>query len=607
MDIRQFFLILLAASFAPACSASITGPPVQELTTFLQRERIEAHLASKNKDVEATVTALRHIRDLQAQLGAFDSSLATAIKIVGMSGAVDDRKGMASDWQAMARTYTRLGNFSDAVDAQRRGLLILKTIDDRDLLGAATLDFLDLLLKADRLNEFHRQSESAKELFEKSNDPLGTAHVLLRQGESLIQQKRPADALSILHQAWTSFQTVGSPQDRSRTLFALARSNASLSRWAEARTEFDAAMALESDAVSRDPELLGLDSRIHEGNGDLKAALWSSRAQIRVEDSLLSPTMTERLLQLQAVYASQVSEKDIAQLRETNTTTTSDLSMARWKSRLAFFTIGALLTLMTIMLAIRRRSIRTAKRMNLKNAVLKNQSDAAIVKNLDLEEQNNRLSQLLSNESEKDAILKEIHERMRNNLEIVNSLLAMQGAYAKDERIDALFRDSRSRIHSMALVHEHIYKVGDLRRVNVKAHVMSLATSVLSNHGVQDRLKVDHHITYERSSLEELIPLSLLLNELLTNSARQVSRTTGEATVSITLRPLGEHRCVLLFTHIGQEAEQYRFLHPDDFGSDLIHTLAKQLNGTIHLLKDEGNTFQMTFEPVEGAQMRLAS
>jgi two-component sensor histidine kinase len=159
----------------------------------------------------------------------------------------------------------------------------------------------------------------------------------------------------------------------------------------------------------------------------------------------------------------------------------------------------------------------------------------------------------------------------------------------------------------MALVHEHIYKYGDLDRVNVKAHFVALADAVLRHHGLDHRMNVEFDISHDRSRLEELTPLSLLFNELLTNSAKHASTRNRSGRILVVLRPLAEHRCEFLFTDEGTGLEQERFLHTDSFGAELVRTLAKQLNGTIHLLKSEVLTFQMTFDNADGEEIRLAS
>ena len=158
----------------------------------------------------------------------------------------------------------------------------------------------------------------------------------------------------------------------------------------------------------------------------------------------------------------------------------------------------------------------------------------------------------------------------------------------------------------MALVHEHIYKCGDLSRVNVKAHIMALSSSVLKTYGLQEKVKVDMNVNYDRATLDNLIPLSLLLNELITNTAKHAFTDRDQGRISIVLRRMGEHQCELMFSDDGVGIEQQKFFHNDSFGLELVRTLATQLNGHIKLLKGEGTTFQLTFE-LDDRPLRKAS
>jgi two-component sensor histidine kinase len=182
----------------------------------------------------------------------------------------------------------------------------------------------------------------------------------------------------------------------------------------------------------------------------------------------------------------------------------------------------------------------------------------------------------------------------------------MQGTYVRDEGLQEVLGDCQGRVRSMALVHEHIYRVGDLNRVNVKAHLVALAGAVLKQHGLQDRVTLDLHVNYDHANLDNLIPLSLLMNELLTNSAKHAFTGRDSGRITVVLRRLGDSQCELVFSDDGVGMRQEQFFHVDSFGLELVRTLATQLDGRISLLKGEGTTFQMTFEP-QARPIRRAS
>jgi two-component sensor histidine kinase len=172
--------------------------------------------------------------------------------------------------------------------------------------------------------------------------------------------------------------------------------------------------------------------------------------------------------------------------------------------------------------------------------------------------------------------------------------------------LEHIFSEAQGRVQSMALVHEHIYKVGDLNRVNVKAHVLALAEGILANHGLRHRVRVDLQVTFEKATVETLIPLSLLLNELLTNSAKHAFQGREAGVIKIVLRRMADHRCELLYVDDGAGLSPEQFSSGTSFGMELVRMLAEQLNGRIRLLQGEGTTFELSFEP-ERPRLRAAS
>ncbi len=608
--LRHSHLLLLASILlnGPLRSSPLPSPSDHALAAgSMDRLRTELCLAEKDQDRSREVKVLRQIRDLQIGYGALDSAVVNGIRIVGMSGLSNDRPAMANDWSSMAIAYQRLGSLSEAVDAQKRALLILKITNDPALVNPALLDLLDLLLEAKRFPELKYASDEALRNMKNGADKSGHTRVLAIQGRALIEQDRPVDALSLLHLALRDSAGMESPRAKAQTLFALARANADIHDWKGARANFDQGLALLPSAQKTSPKLYGLRARIEEGMGDMTGALRSVRLQIAVTDSLRTVTRAERLTQLQALYALKLKDRDMDTLRAENEAGAVSLAAARRHVTMSIWGGLIMLTLVILLSVLRGRHLGSLRRTRLKNAVIHRQADEILVKNIELEQHNLRLREILENEQEKDLVLMDVHYRTKNSLQLVSALLKMQASHGKDPAVESIMRDLQSRIHSMALVHEHLYKCGDLNRVNVKAHFMALANAVLRHHGLEHRMTVEFDITLDRARPSDLTPLSLLLNELLTSSAKHAASKERSGRILVVLRPLAEHRCELLFTDEGSGLEKERFLQTDSFSNELIQVVAQQLNGTIHLLRSDVLTFQMTFDDGEHDVLRMAS
>ncbi|HEX2618018.1 MAG TPA: histidine kinase dimerization/phosphoacceptor domain -containing protein, partial [Flavobacteriales bacterium] len=438
-----------------------------------------ARLAEAAGNKELLLRALRDQRDLELVNGACDAAVATGVQALQLSTSAGDRAGMANDLMALAQGYQRTGAVEEAVESGKRALFLWKTTNDTTAIGTSSLMLVDLLLEARRPGEAKHTAEDALELFTSRQDTLGMARIWVRQGVVFIQQDHFSEALSVLHRAYRVFEN-GTADDRTDVLMHLAEANVGCGRWADARQDLASAedQLLREGRLLSTPALFALRARVEEGAGDPVAALAAQKRYAALRDSLFNGRFLERVAGLRTLYQLASHERELTTLQEEAEKAKADEWSQGWRTWVIGLSAAVLITLIALALMYRRMH-RAIARTRLKHQVVNRQAEEIRAKNLELERQNMRLAETLLHEEEKDVILKEIHHRVKNNLQIASTLLRMQATFAGDERLEGFLHDCQSRILSMALVHEHIYKCGDLSRVNVKAHVMALATNVL--------------------------------------------------------------------------------------------------------------------------------
>jgi two-component sensor histidine kinase len=198
---------------------------------------------------------------------------------------------------------------------------------------------------------------------------------------------------------------------------------------------------------------------------------------------------------------------------------------------------------------------------------------------------------------EKELLLREIHHRVKNNLQIISSLLDLHSDAIRDTGVLALFKDSQHRIHSMALVHEILYQSPDLAWVDVGAYLQRLSAQLFRSYGVDARrITLRTHTDRVLLDIDQAIPCGLILNELLTNAFKYAfpEDRTGEVYVALHADPPQHVTIVVQDTGIGLP-EGLDFRNTDSFGLQLVCLLAEQMEGTITLLREQGTTFTLTF------------
>ncbi len=202
---------------------------------------------------------------------------------------------------------------------------------------------------------------------------------------------------------------------------------------------------------------------------------------------------------------------------------------------------------------------------------------------------------LLASLREKEALLKEVHHRVKNNLQIILSLLRLEASRASEVATTLVLRDMQGRIHSMALLHETLYRSGNFALVDLGNYLGQLATHVARSHGVESS-RVARDLASVRLSIDQAIPCGLIVTELLTNSFKYGLPTSGQGQASLSLRVEGGERIVLEVNDRGPglpadfEARRSRSL-----GLQLVSDLARQLGGRLEIESARGATFRVTF------------
>ncbi|MGE5430248.1 MAG: sensor histidine kinase [Syntrophomonadaceae bacterium] len=199
---------------------------------------------------------------------------------------------------------------------------------------------------------------------------------------------------------------------------------------------------------------------------------------------------------------------------------------------------------------------------------------------------------------EKEILLKEIHHRVKNNLQIISSLLNLQSGFIKDNMALEMFRNSQNRVKSMALIHEKLYKSGDLSSINFGEYVRSLASNLFKSYHVnQDSITLKVDIPGNvYLSVDTAIPCGLIINELVTNALKYAfqDKSSGEIGIRFCSDELNNS---LVVYNDGTEfpKDQVDLINPKTLGLQLVNILASQLKGSFQLNSDVITEFIVIF------------
>ncbi len=197
---------------------------------------------------------------------------------------------------------------------------------------------------------------------------------------------------------------------------------------------------------------------------------------------------------------------------------------------------------------------------------------------------------------EKKLLLREIHHRVKNNLQIISSLLNLQSQYMKDEETQSVFIESKNRVKSMALIHEKLYRSSSLAHIDFEDYVESLVENLIYSYmDVSASIKTEIDVKDIYLNIDTAIPCGLIINELVSNSLKHAF-PDSKGTIKIKMRRK-EGECLLKVCDDGSGfPKEIDFKNTESLGMQLINSLVIQLDGNIEMLNESGTCFKINIK-----------
>jgi PAS domain S-box-containing protein len=203
---------------------------------------------------------------------------------------------------------------------------------------------------------------------------------------------------------------------------------------------------------------------------------------------------------------------------------------------------------------------------------------------------------------ERNSLLQEVHHRVKNNLQVVSSLINMQIRGVQDESSRAALRECQSRVVTMAQIHEMLYQSADYARVPFAKYAKDLTTRILSASGTAPgNVSVRFELQEVSLPVEQAIPCGLILNELVANSLKHAFPNGAHGTICVALRQAPDRTVALAVSDDGIGISPTFDLDiSSSLGVQLVMTLVEQIEGQLEIIRQPGSSFRITF-PVGSA------
>lgn len=216
-------------------------------------------------------------------------------------------------------------------------------------------------------------------------------------------------------------------------------------------------------------------------------------------------------------------------------------------------------------------------------------------KEIELEE---TIVELKKQKSEKEVLIKEIHHTIKNNLQVVNTLLNFQAREFNNPIIKSKFDATRNRIISIAKLHEQMYSSTDLIHINLKKHFQELTIGLISTYSVGKNIKLIIDIDSEiKFGMKTIVPLGLLINEVVTNSCKYGFPNLTNGEFKLFIQREKEESYVLTIGDNGVGYDEQNITK--SLGSQLIEVFTRQLEGEIQKINCSGTVYQLIFKSID--------
>jgi two-component sensor histidine kinase len=600
-----------------------TGNAPDMLTnlSYLQRSKV---LFRQEHDRESEAYVLKCIADLHLQEGHSEQAISELLEVEALYRAAGHRK-LFYTYDLLQATYRQIGDYQNAL---RYGLAALdnaRATQDSTLLGVlyARLALLHRELKQypAALSYYHKALAKLQQAGNSSNALSMTGAI----GLILVQQHRAAEALAFFTRAMKDYDarqpriaariaiymvetysglgryaqakpyaaqlgaflhTKQANQDEEAVIcLTLGKFNFRIRRYNEARQYLQQSVSLNQQVTLNLAEQHLLLFKVDSAQGRFPAAIAHYQRYKLLTDSVFNERKSKQLATLEIQYDTRHKQQNIDLLTKQAQLQQTRLRQREWQ-RNALLGGAALLALL---LGLGYNRYRLKQRSN---QLLEAQKLEINQKNTSLERLVGEKLGLLDEKEEllveKDWMLKEIHHRVKNNLQVISSLLNTQADYLRDPVALAALRESQNRVQAMALVHQKLYQSDSVALVNMQEYIQEITERLLESFDCLDTVCEHLDVAPVELNVALATPLGLILNEAITNVLKHAFPAHRKGTLHISLQPDATQGYVITIGDDGVGLPiDFNMARSQSLGLTMIKGLSKQLNGTLRIVSAE--------------------
>lgn len=462
--------------------------------------------------------------------------------------------------------YRASGRYEESIGIYEQSLILRR--ENKDSVGMANLLF-NMSAAFSKMSDHENSIEKLEEaelIYKALGNDLDVAHCAIAKGMSYHELKDMNSAFEQFEIARKiPYKELQNPFGFNLYL-GLAMVSSSRGNTTEAQRSLNVVAndIITSDYAQQKEKLFELRSNLYEAQGQHRLALQDANALLALRDEIAEKDKTDFRQEMETKYLTKEKENEIELLNATNEL--SELKLGAARKRNIGLGVGLLIFTALIIWLYKLYSRTKFQKEDISKA-----------------------------NKDKEILLKEIHHRVKNNLQVVSSLLSMQSKFVEDENALAAINTGKSRVNSMSILHRNLYQKDNLKNINVRDYFEELLESLVNTYQVNEmKVNIVKDIEDFELDVDTVMPLGLITNELVSNSLKYAFEQQEEGTITLSLSKSGNNisLCVsddgsgIPFTEIPTKSKT--------LGMQLIKSFIHKLNAKINIENVGGTKVNIT-------------
>ncbi|MEO7310589.1 MAG: histidine kinase dimerization/phosphoacceptor domain -containing protein [Chitinophagaceae bacterium] len=506
-------------------------------------------------------TNMSYAYDIMAYLYAVQGKIAEETNAKYMylkvTEEIGDKKAISRAAQSMGDNALNLGNKTDALKYYKQGLQAIEREGEEDTKMILNDLIAGIYSSEGNFAEAMHHYSTALMLAEQLADVQALADVHAGIANMYMLQAKYPEALTHYTKAAAGLKSTGNNQHLANIYAGMGTAYTYLKNYSAAKKSFSNSMLLDrglKSNISLSSYYSGM-ALLDSATGNWKDAYKHYKEFIIIRDSSFNKEALKKMVASQMQYQADKKESVAKAVQEKKDVETQGEIRRQRNILYTAFGVLTLVLLFSVVVYMQRNKI----------AKEKQRSDALV--------------------QDKELLLREIHHRVKNNLEIVSSLLALQSAQIDDAGTKAAMQEGQNRVQSIGIVHQKLYQGTNLGSVEMKDYFLNLGESILDSFGAEEKVTIECAMEKLEVDIDTAVPLGLIVNELLTNTLKYAFPEGQKGTVQIKLeKSNGTMRLEVSDNGVGKSGET----KGTGFGGQLIALLTRQLGGTMREVVENG-------------------